>query len=64
MTVKQLIRKLSKLPEDAEVIIPNTADYIDGFYKATKVIYEVTELHDTHYEEAVLIDTDYERRVE
>ena len=58
MTVKQLIKKLSKLPEDAKVIIPNADLYVNGYYAAT-------EVDDSFLSEGVvLIDTDYERRVE
>lgn len=37
MTVKQLIKKLSKCPEDAEVLIPNDSVYLDGFYYVTNI---------------------------
>lgn len=37
MTVAQLIRKLQKLPQDAEAFIVNSEDFIDGVYKATEV---------------------------
>jgi hypothetical protein len=55
MTVKQLIKKLSKYSEDTEVLIPNSEMYVDGIY------------HVTHIEEyndgTILIDTDYTRKV-
>lgn len=43
MTVKQLIRKLSKCPEDAEIVITNTGDYISGVYIATGIVYDEDE---------------------
>ncbi len=54
MTVKQLIKKLSKYPEDAEVLIPNDEMFEEGKYYATSI-----EEYDNG---AVLIDTDYEKR--
>ncbi|MCR5312169.1 MAG: hypothetical protein K6E54_00705 [Bacteroidaceae bacterium] len=57
MTVKQLIKKLSKLPEDTEVLIPNRNLYRDGEYV-------VTEVDDySCMDGTVLLDTDYERWV-
>lgn len=53
MTVKQLIKKLSKLPEDTEVLIPNSDLYKNGYYVAT-------EVDDYSFSDKVLIDTDYE----
>jgi len=58
MTVKQLIKKLSKLPEDTKVLIPNSNLYIDGDYVVTEVV-DYSCMDGT-----VLIDTDYKRRVE
>lgn len=43
MTVKQLMRKLSKCPEDAEIVIINKSDYIPGAYVATSIIYDEDE---------------------
>lgn len=43
MTVKQLIRKLSKYPEDADIVITNTGDYISGVYIATGIVYDEDE---------------------
>lgn len=43
MTVKQLMRKLSKCPEDAEIVITNRSDYISGSYIATGIIYDEDE---------------------
>ena len=37
MTVKQLIRKLSKMPEDAQVVMYNHDLFIDGMYYVTGV---------------------------
>lgn len=56
MTVKQLIEKLSQLPEDTEVLIPNRNLYKSGYYEAT-------EVDDYTFQDGeVLIDTNYERR--
>lgn len=55
MTVKQLARKLSKLPQDATVTMPNYSLYLDGDYKVTGV-----ELWD---ENEVMIVTDYKKMV-
>ena len=56
MTVKQLIKKLSKCPEDAEVLIPNDSMYFDGHYYATNI--------EEYDDGTILIDTDYEKRDE
>lgn len=56
MTVKQLMKKLAKMPQDAVVTIPNRCLYVDGYYKVTKV-----ELWDN---DEVSIDTDYNKRME
>lgn len=55
MTVKQLINKLKKYPENATVIIENDSSFEDGFYKATEA---------TCYEDdgEVLIGSDYKRK--
>ena len=37
MTVKQLIRKLSKMPEDAKVIFCNTDVIVNGAYEVDTV---------------------------
>lgn len=55
MTVKQLVRKLSKLPQDATVTMPNYSLYLDGDYKVTGV-----KLWD---ENEVTIVTDYKKMV-
>jgi hypothetical protein len=53
MTVKQLINKLKKYPEDANVVLYNDEAYFDGAYFATDV---------EEYEEGVvLIATDYKK---
>ncbi len=56
MTVKQLIKALSKFPEDATVTVFNRNLYLEGEYKATLVC------HCEHYN-TVSIDTDYEHEV-
>lgn len=56
MTVKQLIKKLSKCPEDAKVLIPNDEMYEDGMYYATNI--------EEYDDGTVLIDTDYKKRDE
>jgi len=38
MTVKQLIEKLSYMPQDIEVIIRNDDSYLSGVYKVTDAI--------------------------
>ena len=49
------MNKLKKMPEDAEVLIPNSEMNVDGIYYATNI---------EEYEDGtVLIDTDYEKRV-
>ena len=41
MTVKQLMNKLKKVPEDYEVTVDNDGGYFDGIYKAIGIdIYE------------------------
>lgn len=55
MTVKQLARKLSKLPQDATVTMLNYSLYLDGDYKVTDV-----KLWD---ENEVTIATDYKKMV-
>ncbi|MDT3387633.1 MAG: hypothetical protein LIR46_07745 [Bacteroidota bacterium] len=54
MTVKQLIKKLSKCPEDAKVLIPNDAMYEDGMYHATCI--------EEYDDGTILIDTDYKKK--
>ncbi len=56
MTVKQLINKLKKYPEDAKIVVDNDESYFSGTYFATSV---------EEYEEGtVLIATDYKKRLE
>lgn len=56
MTVKQLINKLKKYPEDAKIVVDNDECYFGGTYFATSV---------EEYEEGVvLIATDYKKRLE
>jgi len=55
MTVKQLMNKLKKYPEDANVVLDNDESCLDGIYFATSV---------EEYEEGVvLIATDYKKRL-
>jgi hypothetical protein len=55
MTVKQLINKLKKYPEDTNVVLYNDESYYDGAYFATDV---------EEYEEGVVwIATDYKKRL-
>lgn len=56
MKVLALIKKLKKLPQDAEIVVDNSAMYVNGIYKATKV-----ELWEK--ENIVMIETDYKRKV-
>lgn len=56
MTVKELIKKLSKCSEDAEVLIPNDSVYLDGHYYVTNI--------EEYADGTIVIDTDYEKRDE
>lgn len=56
MTVKQLIRKLNKLPNDAIITVDNYEIFISGEYEATSI--EFDEDSNT-----VLIETDYEKKL-
>ena len=58
MTVKQLMNKLKKMPEDAIITIPNNDVYFNGEYKATAV-----ELYDDNGKRYVEIDTDYKKAI-
>lgn len=40
MTVKQLINKLKKLPEDAKVIVVNSDAHINGLYETKDIDYD------------------------
>jgi len=55
MTVKQLVRKLSKLPQEATVTLQNNDLYLNGDYIATNV--ELWE------ENEVRIISDYKKRI-
>jgi len=55
MTVKQMIKKLSKYSEDAKVLISNSSMYVDGLYYVTSI--------DEYDDCTILIDTDYKRKV-
>lgn len=55
LTVKQLIKKLSKYSEDTEVLIPNSEMYVDGIYHVTNI--------EEYIDGTVLIDTDYKKKV-
>lgn len=56
MKVSALIKKLQKLPQDAEIAVENSEMYWDGTYKATSVDY-------SEVENIVVIETDYKRRL-
>lgn len=56
MTVKQLMKKLAKLPQDAVVTIPNDSFFLDGCYEATNV--------DACGDDEVYISTDYQKKME
>ena len=56
MTVKQLMKKLAKLPQDAVVTIPNLYLYLQGFYEATQV--------EAYGNEELCITTDGRKRME
>ena len=59
MTVKQLINKLKKMPEDATVFVYNTSVYVDGSYKVVS-----SEVEYFDYDNSVMIGTDYKYREE
>lgn len=59
MTVKQLINKLKKMPEDATVYVYNDEMYLTGSYK---VLSKEVEYFD--YDNSVTIGTDYKHREE
>ena len=54
MTVKQLINKLQKMPEDATVYVENNNAYINGAYKVVS-----SEVDYFDNDNTVLIGTDY-----
>ena len=59
MTVKQLMKKLAKLPPDAVVTITNTYAYLEGTYEVTEV-----EVFDFGDNSEVEISTNYKKRLE
>lgn len=56
MTVKQLMKKLARLPQDAVVTIPNNYCYFEGCYEVTKV--------EAWGDDEVCIATDYKKKME
>lgn len=55
MTVKQLMNKLKKYPEDAKIVVDNDGSYFPGIYFATSI---------EEYEEGVVcIATDHKKRL-
>ena len=56
MTVKQLIKKLNKMPQEAIVTMSNNSLFIDGEYEVDSV--------ETYDCSTVEICTDYKKRVE
>lgn len=59
MTVKQLINKLKKMPEDATVYVYNDNAYFNGSYK---VVSSEVEYFDC--DNSVAIGTDYKHKEE
>lgn len=59
MTVKQLINKLNKMPENATVFVYNDNTYFDGSYKVVS-----SEVEYFDYDNSVLVGTDYKHRGE
>ena len=60
MTVKQLIKNLSKMPEDASVYIPN-ANILNGEYKVTsnEIVYCIYWTENNR----VTLGTDYKHKM-
>ena len=56
MTTDDLIKKLSKLPKNTEVIVRNDNLYINGEYK-------VFEIHYSKKENTVLIEPNYSKLI-
>ena len=56
MTVSELIERLGKYPQNAEVLVKNDDLYINGLYPATDV--------EDYGNEAVIISTDYDEIVD
>lgn len=59
MTVKQLINKLKKMPEDATVFVYNDNAFFDGSYKVVS-----SEVEYFDWDNSVVIGTDYKNREE
>ena len=57
MTVKQLMNKLKKMPEDAIITVDNDSCWVDGVYKATEVKH-------WEHDNTVNIGTDYKKLLE
>ena len=53
MNVKELKRKLDKLPDDAVILVNNNSLFINGDYVATAIEYDKDD-------NTVLIETDHE----
>ena len=58
MTVKQLINKLKKIPEDATIFVYNDNMHLDGTYEVVS-----SEIYYFDYNNEVLIGTDYKNRL-
>lgn len=56
MTVGELIKKLSKMPQEAKIVMFNDAMYEHGMYYVTKVSYD-----ETMGEPQVEIETNYKK---
>ena len=56
MTVSELIERLGKYPQNAEVLVKNDELYFKGLYPATDV--------EEYGNEAVIISTDYDEIVD
>ena len=59
MTVKQLINKLKKMPEDATVFVENNNTYINGVYEVVS-----SEVEYFDYDNSVVVGTDYKHKGE
>ena len=59
MTVKQLINKLKKMPEDATVFVYNDNAYVNGSYEVVS-----SEVECFDYDNSVVIGTDYKHKEE
>lgn len=55
MKVSALIKKLQKMPQDANIAVENLDSYVEGTYKATSI-----EFYDD--ENIAVIETDYKKR--